>query len=198
MVFLFADSVAAAARGRVLSGFSAGLFAGTATAAVIEAAPHAWRHRAASVATVANIGALGIGPLLSGVLVEYAPNPLQLSFVVHIVLAVLAAAAVAYAPETSPRSGGLRRAAGVGPAEVRPMFVIAALAAFAGFAVTGLFTAVAPSFLANVIGIDNHAVAGLIVSLDLRGVGGGPGGVDERQPAQRRGAGLRDPGRRGW
>lgn len=44
------------------------------------------------------------------------------------------------------------------------MFVIAALAAFAGFAVTGLFTAVAPSFLANVIGIGNHAVAGLVVS----------------------------------
>jgi MFS family permease len=48
------------------------------------------------------------------------------------------------------------------PVEVRSVFVIAALAAFAGFAVTGLFTAVAPSFLANVVGIDNHAVAGLI------------------------------------
>lgn len=42
------------------------------------------------------------------------------------------------------------------------MFAVAALAAFAGFAVTGLFAAVAPSFLADVIGIDNHALAGLI------------------------------------
>jgi MFS family permease len=48
------------------------------------------------------------------------------------------------------------------PVEVRAVFVVAALAAFAGFAVTGLFTAVAPSFLATVVGIDNHAVAGLI------------------------------------
>ncbi|MDT7766729.1 MAG: hypothetical protein QOC63_6149, partial [Mycobacterium sp.] len=48
------------------------------------------------------------------------------------------------------------------PAEVRAVFVIASLAAFAGFAVTGLFTAVAPSFLSQVVGIDNHAVAGLI------------------------------------
>jgi MFS family permease len=163
-VFLTADSVTMLLIGRTLSGFSAGLFAGTATAAVIEAAPPSWRTRAASVATVSNIGALGIGPLLSGLLVQYAPEPLKLSFVVHIVLAVLAAAAVAYAPETSPRSGsiGIQRVSV--PAEVRPVFAIAALAAFAGFAVTGLFTAVAPSFLANVVGIGNHAVAGLIVS----------------------------------
>lgn len=164
VVFLFADSVAVLLVGRVLSGFSAGLFAGTATAAVIEAAPPGWRTRAASVATVSNIGALGIGPLLSGLLVQYAPQPLRLSFAVHIVLALLAAAAVAYAPETSPRSGsiGIQRVSV--PAEVRPVFLIAALAAFAGFSVTGLFTAVAPSFLANVIGIGNHAVAGIIVS----------------------------------
>jgi MFS family permease len=164
VVFLAADSVTVLLIGRVLSGFSAGLFAGTATAAVIEAAPPTWRTRAASVATVSNIGALGIGPLLSGLLVQYAPEPLRLSFVVHIGLAVLAAAAVAYAPETSPRSGsiGIQRVSV--PAEVRPVFAIAALAAFAGFSVTGLFTAVAPSFLANVVGIGNHAVAGLIVS----------------------------------
>jgi MFS family permease len=48
------------------------------------------------------------------------------------------------------------------PTEVRAVFVVAALAAFAGFAVTGLFAAVAPSFLSQVVGIDNHAVAGLI------------------------------------
>jgi MFS family permease len=45
---------------------------------------------------------------------------------------------------------------------VRAVFVVASLAAFAGFAVTGLFAAVAPSFLSQVVGIDNHAVAGLI------------------------------------
>jgi MFS family permease len=163
VIFLFAGSVPILLVARVVSGFSAGVFAGTATAAVIEAAPQAWRTRAASVATVANIGALGIGPLLSGLLVEYAAEPLRLSFIVHIVLAVLAAAAVAYAPETSPRTGRLTVQRVSVPPEIRPMFAIAALAAFAGFAVTGLFTAVVPSFLADVVGIDNHAVAGLVV-----------------------------------
>ncbi|MGV0992430.1 MAG: MFS transporter [Mycobacterium sp.] len=160
-VFLVADSVPLLLIGRLLSGLSAGLFTGTATAAVIEAAPPAWRDRAPAVATVANIGGLGLGPIVAGILVQYAPAPLHLSFVVHIALVVLAAAAVLLAPETSARTGtiGLQRLSV--PVEARPVFAIAALAAFAGFAVSGLFTSVAPAFVAEVIGIENHALAGL-------------------------------------
>ncbi|TFV55595.1 MFS transporter [Mycobacterium sp. PS03-16] len=161
-VFLVADSVPALLIGRVLSGFSAAIFTGTATAAVIEAAPESWRTRAAAVATVANIGGVGAGPLLAGILVQYAPWPLHLSFVVHIVMAVLAGIAVFLVPESSGRTGrpGLQRLSV--PANLRAVFVIAGLAAFAGFAVTGLYTAVAPSFLAEVVGVSNHAVAGAI------------------------------------
>jgi MFS family permease len=162
VVFLVADSVSVLLIGRVLSGLSAGLFTGTATAAVIEAAPPAWRSRAAAVATVANMGGLGLGPLLAGLLVQYAPAPLHLSFAVHIALALLAGVAVWIAPETSSRTGriGVQRLSV--PAEVRSVFVIASLAGFAGFAVTGLFAAVAPSFLTGVLGISNHALAGVV------------------------------------
>ena len=44
------------------------------------------------------------------------------------------------------------------------VFVTAATAGFAGFAVLGLFTAVSPSFVAHIIGIGNIAVAGAVVS----------------------------------
>jgi MFS family permease len=68
------------------------------------------------------------------------------------------------APETSKRTGriGFQRLSV--PAEMRSVFVTAATAAFAGFAVIGLFTAVAPSFVKSVVGIGNHAVAGVIAS----------------------------------
>jgi MFS family permease len=163
-VFLVADSVTLLLVGRLLSGLSAGIFTGTATAAVIEAAPPAWRSRAAAVATVANMGGLGMGPLLAGLLVQYAPEPLRLSFVVHIVLAALAGLAVFVVPETSSRGGTLGVQRLSVPAEVRSVFIIASIAAFAGFAVTGLFAAVAPSFLTNVVGIDNHAIAGAVAA----------------------------------
>jgi MFS family permease len=163
-VFLLADDVPLLLVGRLLSGFSAGIFTGTATAAVVEAAPPEGRDRAAVMATIANVGGLGLGPLLAGILVQYAPHPLQLSFLVHIVLVILAIAAVLIAPETSARTGriGLQRLSV--PPEVRPVFMTAATAAFAGFAVMGLFTAVAPSFVSGVIGISNHAVAGAMAS----------------------------------
>ena len=163
IVFLFAGGVGQLLLGRLLSGLSAGIFTGTATAAVIEAAPESWRTRAAAVATIANIGGLGLGPLLAGLLVQYAPHPLQLPFIVHIALVLLAIGGVLIAPETSARTGSIGFQRLSVPAEVRSMFVIAATAAFAGFAVIGLFTAVAPSFISGVIGIGNHAVAGTIV-----------------------------------
>jgi MFS family permease len=87
-----------------------------------------------------------------------------LPFVVHIVLMGLALVAVLIAPETSDRTGriGFQRLSI--PPEARAVFLTAATAAFAGFAVMGLFTSVAPSFVANVAGIGNHAVGGAVAA----------------------------------
>lgn len=163
-VFLVADSVPDLLVGRALSGLSAGLFTGTATAAVIEAAPSAWRNRAPAVASMVNIGGLGLGPFIAGLLVQYAPWPLHLSFVVHLALVVLAAVAVWLVPETSARDGriGLQRLSI--PKEARTVFLTAALAAFAGFSVMGLFNTVVPNFVAHEIGITNHFLAGFMVT----------------------------------
>ncbi len=164
VVFLIAHSVPELLIGRLLSGLSAGIFTGTATAAVIESAPQRWRDRAPAVATVANMGGLGLGPLLAGLLVQYAPKPLRLAFAVHIVLVLLALVAIWRAGETANPQGriGFQRLSV--PPQTRSVFVVAATAAFAGFAVMGLFTAVAPAFIARVIGIGNHAAAGVIVA----------------------------------
>lgn len=164
IVFLVADSVPLLLVGRVLSGLSAGLFTGTATAAVIESAPAAWKGRAAAVASMANIGGLGLGPLVAGALVQYAPWPLHLSFAVHLGLLTFAAIAVAVVPETSDRKGriGFQRLAV--PAQARAVFIPAAIAAFCGFAVMGLFNAVVPTFVAHEIGIPNHLLSGFMVT----------------------------------
>ena len=163
-VFLVADSVGLLLIGRLLSGLSAGIFTGTATAAIVESVTPDRRDKATMVATIANIGGLGSGPVLAGLLVQYAPQPLLLPFVVHIVLALLAVGAVLLAPETSSRTGRIALQRLAVPADVRGVFVTAATAAFAGFAVMGLFTSVAPSFVAGVIGTDNHAVAGAVAA----------------------------------
>lgn len=167
VVFLLAGPVWMLLAGRLLSGVSAGIFAGAATAAVVEAAPESWRSRASATATAANIGGLGLGPLLAGVAVQYLPATLHLSYAVHAVAVALCVLLVRAAPETvTPTPGARLRPQTVRvPAEVRPVFVSAATAGFAGFAVTGLFTAISPRLLSETIGIADHAVAGLVVFL---------------------------------
>jgi MFS family permease len=50
------------------------------------------------------------------------------------------------------------------PTAMRATFAEAALAGFAGFAVLGLFTSVAPAFLGQELGVTNRAVVGVVVS----------------------------------
>ena len=165
VVFLTAGQVWQLLLGRVLSGLSAGVYVGAATVAVVEMAPKRWRRQAPIIATAANMGGLGLGPLLAGLLVAFIPAPLHLTFVVHLVLLALAAVLVVLAPETVSVQTGARpqRQRLSVPPQVRAVFVLASVAGFAGFAVLGLFTAVAPTFLAQVIGIGNPAIAGLVV-----------------------------------
>ncbi|SMF79388.1 MFS transporter [Streptomyces sp. Amel2xC10] len=166
--FLFEDGLPLLFLGRLLSGFAAGLLSGAATAAVTELAKTGQRRRAAFAATAANMGGLGCGPLLSGVLAEYAPYPLRLPYLVHLGLLAVTMVLLAALPETVGRPvprPPLRPQGMVVPAEARSVFAPAALASFAGFSVLGLFTAVAPAFAAQYLGVDNLAVEGAIVLL---------------------------------
>jgi MFS family permease len=160
--FVTAETVAHLLEGRALSGLSAGLAMGAATAAVIEAAPPSRRHMAAAVATVANTGGVALGQVLTGLLVQFAPHPLRLPLILQMLLILLAGAAVLAAEETSPRTVNLAVQRLSVPKPVRPLFVTAAIAAFAGFAVIGAFGSIGPSLLSNVHGVSNHAVAGAI------------------------------------
>lgn len=165
VVFLLAHGLPLLLVGRLLSGLSAGIFTGTATAALVDLAPSGDGDRASLVATVVNMGGLGLGPPLAGVLAELAPAPLRVVFVVDLVLVAVVTAGLHWMPEPTDAAGPLRvrpQALAV-PARVRTDFVRAAVAAFAGFAVLGLFTAVSPAFLGEVLGVTNHAAIGLVV-----------------------------------
>lgn len=165
LCFLFEGGLPLLFTGRLLSGFSAGLLSGAATAAVLELAAPDRKARAGFAATAANLGGVGCGPLLSGVLAQYAPAPLRLPFAVHLALVVLVCVAAWLLPETveAPRRWPRWRPQGmVVPPEVRAVFPSAALAAFSGFALLGLFTAVAPSFVAETLGVHNLALSGAV------------------------------------
>lgn len=162
--FLLAQGLPELFAGRILSGLSAGLATGTATVTVIELAPERRRRGATLLATGANLGGLGLGPLLAGVLAQYAPAPLKLVFVVDLVLVAVSAAVVLALPETVRKRSRppLRPQRLRVPKEMRSTFAAAAMAGFAGFATLGLFTSVSPTFVSEVEGESNLAVAGAV------------------------------------
>jgi MFS family permease len=165
VAFLIANGLALLIVARVLAGLSAGIFTGTATATLVDLAAPERRARATLVATIANMGGLGCGPLLAGLLSQWAGSPLRLTFWVYLVLLVPASIAIWAMPEpvTTTSHPRLRPQALTIPTEMRATFVRAALAGSAGYAVLGLFTAVAPDFLAQELGVTNRAVVGLVV-----------------------------------
>jgi MFS family permease len=169
VVFILAPNVGLLFVGRILSGVSAGLMTGTATAALAELVPASASRRASLVATAANMGGLGLGPLVAGLFAQYAPNPTVLVFEVY--LGVLAAAGLGllFVPETVlPRRRPALRFAGLGiPERGRSEFIAAGAAGFAAFALLGLFAALAPTFLGTVLHENSHAVQGGVVFLLL-------------------------------
>src|SRR5437763_420407 len=105
LLFLVAGSLVPIYAGRVVSGLSAGIFTGTATAALVDLAPGGRRRLASFVAVIVNLGGLGLGTLLAGLLADYARSPMRTPFVVDLVLLVPAAIGLPLPPETVERRG---------------------------------------------------------------------------------------------
>jgi len=165
LLFLFTTSLAPIYLARVVTGVSAGIFTGTATAYLVDLAPPERRRRTSQIAVVVNLGGLGCGTLLSGLLAATLAHPLRLPFAVDVVLVVLAVGGLLVAPETVDTTAGLRwrpQRLGV-PPEIRSVFVRAATAGFAASAVAGILSSVGPGFLSSELHHRSPALAGLLI-----------------------------------
>ncbi|MDQ1513597.1 MAG: hypothetical protein QOC59_1439 [Microbacteriaceae bacterium] len=168
VLFLLFPEVPGLLAARLLSGVGIGALTASATAQLGEL-HEAWRGRGgllpAAVATVANLGGLGLGPLVAGLLAVLAPAPLVTPYLVYLALMVLALAAALLVPETVERRHPLpayRPQRIAVPPESRAEFGAAGVAVFAAFGVFGLFSAVAPSVLAKEFGVTSPLASGAV------------------------------------
>ena len=167
LAFAFAVGTSWLFAARFLSGFSTGLAAGAATAWIAELYGDRDNGTAAQIASAANFFGCAAGPLLSGMLAQFAPAPLQLSYYVYLVLLCGSAGAILFVPETvtNPKPLGevsLRPRIGV-PQPVRLQFLSPAVTGFATFALIGFYAALIPSLLGESLHQSAPAVAGAIV-----------------------------------
>jgi MFS family permease len=92
---------------RIFSGLGIALVSGAATAWVAELELQHDNAAATQVAIGANFLGLGLGPLLAGVLGQYAPWPLRLSLVAFLFLLLPVAVLVSRAEETLDKTKSL-------------------------------------------------------------------------------------------
>ncbi|PST22703.1 MFS transporter [Rhizobium sp. JAB6] len=168
LIFLAAFSTGWLFWARMLSGFGVGLASGTAAAWLAELDTAEQKSRATLMTSTANFIGIALGPLLSGVLAQYAPWPLHLSFLVYLAILAIVGVLLTRTPETvktphgSWRTLSLRPRLGI-PAELRFSFIAPAVTAFATFAVIGFYAALLPTILAESLHQTNIAVGGAVV-----------------------------------
>lgn len=170
LCFLAAHGIGWLYAGRMLNGFAVGLGAGALTAWIAELEPSHDKGRAARVASAGNLAGLAVGPLLTGVLAQYAPAPLRTGYVVYVVVLLLTMVLLGRAAEGVAHPVGrlsqltLRPRIGI-PRNLRLTFLAPAAMAFAVFALGGFYGALTPGLLSQGLNEHDPALLGAVVAL---------------------------------
>lgn len=163
---------------RVLMGSASGLAASGLGAFVIDTAPRRPAWLPAMITGSGPMIGLPLGALLAGLLVDTAPYPRTLTFVIIAVLLLSCTACLFCAPETAPRVPGalttLRPRVSVPPAASRLLFTLGA-ALVAGWAIGGFYQAFSPTIAAEYLATDSALVtAAVFCSIMIAAPLGGP------------------------
>lgn len=157
--------------GRLLTGVVSGTVFTIGTAWVKELSYDSDSGTGARRAGVALTAGFGVGPLVAGLLAQWAPGPVLLPYLVHLLLTVLALAVLPRAPETRTRAGARKSGtrAPLLPDSARTgrfRGITMPLAPWVFGSVTLVFTTLPAHGTGNVAGLQ-VAVPGLLAALAL-------------------------------
>src|SRR4051812_20879256 len=156
--------------GRLVTGVSVGLAAGTALTYLIElrlrADPTASVARARIIDTSVNVGALGIGPLIAGALAQWVRDPLTVPYLLWAALGAVALLGLAVTPETGTLTPSAKpQRAPTGSRRRASLPFPATAATLSAFAASGLFAGLSGLFLATTLQHPSHALSGATLFL---------------------------------
>lgn len=165
VLFMLADSVAWLFVARGLQGLATGLALGAASAALLDLHPRRDPTAVGLANGVVSTAGLGLGVLVSALIVEELPAPRVLPYVVLLVGFGAALVGGWRMPEpvesrTRPRLTPQRPSV---PAAVRRPFLMASLGVIASWSIGGLFLSLGPQLAATLFHTQDHLVAGAAV-----------------------------------
>jgi Major Facilitator Superfamily len=164
LLFINADSVAWLIAARVLQGFATGMATSVLGAALLDTD----RQQGPLVNSVAPLLGMACGALGTGMLAQYAPQPLQLAYWILFGLFLLQALYVWRLPESVSRQPGawasLRPTLHV-PPQARRALWLALPVDVAVWAVGGFFLSLAPSLVRAATGSTSNLIGGTLVAV---------------------------------
>lgn len=167
-LFLGANGVGWLLIARIVQGFATGAAIAVLGAYLLDLQPSDGSRLGSLVNSAAPTFGLGLGAILTGLLIQYAPHPTRLIFVILTGLFVVLAFATLVLPETVRRLPGalaaMRPQIAV-PTRARRAFVTAVPTMVATWALGGLILSVGGSLLGTVFGQANYGVVGVVIGL---------------------------------
>jgi MFS family permease len=165
-LFAAATTLAVLFLAQAVQAIALGALQGTAAPTLIEQDPSRHRRRASAIASGLTVGGAAAGPLLAGLLAQYAVLPLRLVFLIEVVLLAGALVAVNIRLSARERRRRWRPRRPTVPEGIRRRFVVASISAAVAWAVAGLFLSLIPSFVTEQLK-GGVAVAGALVAVML-------------------------------
>jgi MFS family permease len=166
-VFIAADGVVPLYFARTVQGIGAGIATGAINAWLLDLQPPENPRFGGLVGGVALIAGLGAGALGSGLLVQYAPNPLDLVYWLLSGIYVVGLASMLFAPDVVKRAPGvlasMRPQVGV-PRVARSAFAALTPSMVAIWALGGLYASLGPSLATSLLKTDNRVAGGLVIA----------------------------------
>jgi MFS family permease len=162
-LFMVADSVVWLFVARGVQGLATGLALGAASAALLDLHPTRDTHSVGLANGVASTTGMGLGVLVSSLLIELLPAPRVLPYVAAAVLFAIALVGAWYMPEPVESRNRLRltpQKPGV-PAAIRGPFVLASLGVLSSWSIGGIFMSLGPQLAAQVLGTSDHLLIGV-------------------------------------
>jgi MFS family permease len=153
--------------GRMVIGMAIGAAQGNTAAALVEMQPQRNRRQAGMVTMASAIGGAAVGPLLSGLAGQYLPQPLLLSYLLELALLGVSLVLVAAIPEAdnSYTLSALKIHHPQVPANQKGAFASASIAGGLMFSIAGIFLALVPSYVSDLLHIQNLAAGGAVVAI---------------------------------
>jgi MFS family permease len=174
LLFAMARGVGWLMVARLIQGLAVGTASTAASAAVIELQPSARPGLGALTGATAPSLGLASGSLITGLLVDFGPQPTVAIYLALVCVFALALVVVLLMPETAGRGGQIAhvwqpRRISV-PRELRGRFALLSIGVAAAWAIGGFYLSLGPSLAAELLHNQHRTVGGVVVFL-LIGLG---------------------------